>query len=234
MKYTVGPYGKFFYFDNCAIGRTIAEGFFWENFYKQWFDALHPLDVVVDVGANIGFFSIYAASKGASVWAFEVSPQVFEVLVRNVDENRALEVRCENRALFDRECELVMNPEWVDVCKGQVTDYEKMENSGGMSLVAGSGEDVYHSRTLDSYELSQCDLIKVDTQGADLRVLVGARETIKKHRPTILVELEPVPARLHGDSEAGMQGFFREMDYDLHCVRYGEYGVQDFVAVPRG
>src|SRR5260370_13720390 len=44
-------------------------------------------DVVIDIGANYGFFSCYAASKGARVYAFEPNPMIFEKLQRNIAAN---------------------------------------------------------------------------------------------------------------------------------------------------
>jgi hypothetical protein len=44
------------------------------------------------------------------------------------------------------------------------------------------------ARTLDSFEFDAVDLIKLDIQGAEYAALVGARETIERHRPVILVE----------------------------------------------
>lgn len=236
MKYTVSPYGKFYYFDNDVIGRTIAEGKFWEDFYKPWFDKLKTGDVFVDVGANIGFFTIYAGLKDVWVWSFEASREVYKLLAANVGTNKVdANVRLENVALYDSQCALVMNSDWLKSVRPDL-DYEKMENSGGLSLVRGSGSSCYWSRTLDSYRLPQLDLLKVDAQGSDVRILVGGRETIKKHRPVVLFEMEPVPARLHGDSEETAMEFFRELDYDVQCVRVGvdAYGEKDFVAVPRG
>lgn len=229
----MGPFGKFYYHDNSQIGKAIAEGKFWEDFYKPWFDLLEPGDVLVDVGANMGFFSIYAAKKGATVWAFEVSPGVFEVMQKNVIENEVEQnVKCENQALFDEPGVLTLNPEWEHSIGGRVTDYDY--HSDGMSLIKGEGGVEFRSRTLDSYGLEKLHLLKIDTQGADLRVLCGAKETINRCRPIILCEMEPIPARLHGDDEVGLMGFFREADYDVMGVRAGMYGVKDFVAVPRG
>ena len=231
-------YGKFFYFAPDAIGQMIASGVFWDAHFRPWLDGLGPDDVFVDVGANIGFFTIYVARRGAKVYSFEASPEVFDLLDRNVALNGLRErVLLENGALYDKAGELTLNPEWNDWPKlenGRV-DYEHHSNSGGMSLVPGNGGPYrIKAETLDSYRLSKCSLIKSDVQGADLRVLVGAEKTIEEFRPVVLFEMEPIPARLHGDSIEKAMQFFEGKDYTVICVNSGGYGQKDFVAVPRG
>lgn len=230
------PHGKYFYFAPDDIGKEVASGKFWNVHYRPWIDCLGSDDVMVDVGANIGFFTIYPALRGVWVWAFEPSPECFDLLRRNVEMNEVeLNVRLENVALYDREVEMSLNPEWNDWPKlgdGRV-DYEHHTNSGGMSLVPGESK-IYKicSRTLDSYELMKCSLIKTDTQGADLRVLVGARKTIQKYRPVICFEIEPMPARLHGDSVESYMRFFQEMNYSVVEVSRGASNI-DYVAEPK-
>jgi FkbM family methyltransferase len=64
---------------------------FWETWYSRDYDVpgcpLRSGDVVIDIGANQGFFSCYAASKGASVYAFEPFPESFERLRNNIERN---------------------------------------------------------------------------------------------------------------------------------------------------
>jgi FkbM family methyltransferase len=186
-------HGWFYYFAPDVIGKTIASGLFWDMHFRPYIDQLKDGDVFVDVGSNIGFFSIYCGKKGCEVYSFECSKQVFDLLERNVELNNLQDkVKVFNFPLYDSEIKMQLNPEW------SMVDYEQSENSGGMSLVPGD-DGFCISKTLDSFNLTKVNLIKVDTQGADLRVLVGARKTIQRCRPIVLFEIEPIPARLHGD-----------------------------------
>jgi len=49
-------------------------------------------------------------------------------------------------------------------------------------------------RTIDSFEFDAVDLIKLDIQGAEYAAVVGARETIQRHRPVIMLEQKPFNA----------------------------------------
>ena len=51
------------------------------------------------------------------------------------------------------------------------------------------------ARTLDSFEFASVGLIKLDIQGAEYSALIGARETILRHRPVLLIEEKPFNAQ---------------------------------------
>lgn len=59
-------------------------------------------------------------------------------------------------------------------------------NSGAWEL--GPGEDIGIT-TLDNYELQDIDLLKIDVQGYELKVLQGAKETLRGNKPVVIVEV---------------------------------------------
>lgn len=86
---------------------------FGEIWYRRYYDVVGcPLrkdDVVVDVGANHGFFTCYAAQRGARVYAFEPNPKTFEFLRENIARNGfadRVNAQCTAVADFDGETEL--------------------------------------------------------------------------------------------------------------------------------
>lgn len=235
MAFASTQFGRFFYFQPDAIGQRIASGEFHDRHLKPYLDSLHSGDTFVDVGANIGFLTVYVASRGARVEAFEPAVEVASLLERNVAENNLAGLTTVHRvALYDEEVSLRVNPEWTDYRKradGGI-DWELSPNSGGLSLVRGAG--CYKSRTLDSFKFEKMTLLKVDTQGADLRVLVGAKETIKRTRPVICFEFEPSCSgrNASGDSLDDFFVFLNEFGYDVSKIASG-MTAEDFVAVPK-
>lgn len=228
-------FGKFFYFAPDSIGQHIAQGKFWDAHLRPWMDRLTSASVFVDIGSNIGFFTIYCALKDAEVWSFEPSPEVFDLLRRNVELNGVgKKVRLENVALYDSERELKLHPDWHDwpsLPDGKV-DYERHGNSGGLSLVPGSGGPyTFTSKTLDSYLLGHCDLVKMDAQGAEFAILHGAYGTIEKHRPVVLFEYEPPRSDIVPFSE--FQKFFDGLNYKVDCIG-GDGNWLDYAAIPQG
>jgi FkbM family methyltransferase len=128
---------------------------------------------VIDIGANQGFYSLYAASQGASVYAFEPCVDNFEILKWNVAKN-GLEGRVK---LFN---------EAVAAKKGEVKLFIGLDRAGGiMSRTAsirnsnrGGKEAVSHSvrattldSILDDLQIEKCDLLKIDCEGAEYEIL---------------------------------------------------------------
>jgi len=232
-------YGKFFYFEPDAIGRRIAAGEFFDVHIKLFIDALKPGQVFVDVGANIGFLSIYAATRGLVVHAFEPALDVFMLLSRNLKLNfpEGAEVNVYMEALYDSNTFLKINPRWTDYVtysSGEI-DWEHSPNSGGLSLVPttdGNDNAYVRASTLDEMQIARVDLLKVDTQGSDLRVLKGAENTIEACRPTIIFEYEPDPGtgkNASGDSIEDFFEFLSKYEYVVQCIHRG-MTASDYVA----
>jgi FkbM family methyltransferase len=90
---------------------------FADTWYHRDYDVagcpLRKEDVVVDVGANHGFFTCYAAQRGAHVYAFEPNPKTFELLMENVVRNGfadRVNAQCTAVADFDGETDLQCYP----------------------------------------------------------------------------------------------------------------------------
>jgi FkbM family methyltransferase len=74
-----------------------------ENVYLQEGISISPGDVVIDVGANIGVFTLYAAERGAHVYSYEPVAPTYAVLTQNVESHGLLDkVRTHNVGLSDR------------------------------------------------------------------------------------------------------------------------------------
>lgn len=240
MKLIETEWGKFKVFNCDNLAASFAHGTY-ETFCRPWFDQLKAGDVFVDVGACYGFYSIFAASRGCEVHAFEPSPEIFPLLQENVALNGA-KVNLYPVPLYDKEVSMTLSKWWLEnpasrlhmSPKGTVV-FEKMPNCGGFQVEPGEkppANTTYQvmARTLDSYGLEGVRLLKVDAQGCDLRVLYGARETIKRCRPALLFELEFAAAKLHGDTEESCLDFVREIGYEskvLFDVRYKQFVAEE-------
>ncbi len=237
MKRAQTEWGDFTYFDADFIGARIASGQFWEEHLRPFLDEMGPGKVFVDAGANIGFFSVYCGLKGAEVHAFEACPEVAHLLLHNVQENKLTNIHVHEQALFDVACELAIMPDhdgWggYPVLPNGRIDFEKMGNAGalGLSPLQEGDDRPYRmlALPLDYFDIQDVSLLKVDVQGADLRVLRGARQTIEQCKPTILFEYEPAPSKLLGNPFEDYQTFFESIEYRMDHIHAG-----DFVARPR-
>jgi FkbM family methyltransferase len=149
-------------------------------------------DVVIDVGANHGFFACYAASKGARVYAFEPSPIVFQRLEQNIAAN-GFESRITARpwAISERTGE------------AQLLRTEKM--GGGMSTIVpefarGSGLPVVEQLTvpcytlsdlLETFRLSTVRVCKIDAEGSEVAILTGVQAAHRTCLQSMVMEYHP-------------------------------------------
>jgi FkbM family methyltransferase len=135
----------------------------------------------LDVGANVGIFACDFAHRFEEVVAFEPVPATRDCLAANAPRN----VRIEPYAISDQDGLLNMyqtpssGASFVCSHPDVTTPFDELDADKIVEVEA---------RTIDSFEFDAVDLIKLDIQGAEYPALVGARETILRHRPVVMVE----------------------------------------------
>ena len=172
-----------------------------EAFQLQLFKAaLQPGMVVADVGAYLGHYTLLAARQvGAQgrVYAFEPDPRGYSYLRRNVEQNgfgdRVVAV---NKAVTDR--------------VGATAFYVDALDSRGSSAVyrrLWSRKIEVESLSLDAFFAAgpAPDIIKLDVEGGEVRVLEGMVQTIKAGHPGLILFAEHYPQGLHGAGTSGEQ-----------------------------
>jgi FkbM family methyltransferase len=172
-----------------------------------------PGDVVADVGANIGFYSgVLAQRVGStgSVHAFEPNPATHAWLAAHVRDNRLSNVRCHALALADVEQELTLNE-----FGGSDSGKASLRPDGAGQVIAGPVVDV---RSLDGWFAQSgergIDLIKVDVEGYEPEMLLGAARTIREFLPIICLEWSPGWHRGREDKATAARKLLRELGYD--------------------
>jgi len=127
--------------------------------------------VAVDIGAHVGLWSYWMARDFATLHAFEPKAEHRACWVENVPPRGG--VACYPVALGAEARRVGLQTETVA--------------SSGNTWVRLDGSDV-EMRTLDSFQLPDVDFIKIDCEGYEYAVLTGARETLERCRPTLIVE----------------------------------------------
>lgn len=185
--------------------------------------------VIVDVGAYIGLYSLAAAltNPKARVVAFEPLPPVYERLVANVAENRAVRVECVPSAVGERpgtaEFFRVAAP---GLPSSSSLSFEFM--SGYDSLVRSPVEVVTLDAFCDEHGIDGVDLIKVDTESTEPAVLRGMPKVLERDRPAILCEVLPG----HG-VEGDLEAILRPLGYSFYLLEArGPKRMESIVANP--
>ena len=149
---------------------------------------LLPGNVGIDIGANWGIHTLLMAqqvSPHGYVCAFEPFPEAFRELEGNIGLNSFTHVRCWPVAVGD--------------VNGELSFYKGDSSSTGHLLKSSSDHNakgrelIVQSCRLDDIpeiaQLNRLDLIKIDVEGAESRVLDGAKETLNRFRPVLIIEL---------------------------------------------
>jgi FkbM family methyltransferase len=147
--------------------------------------------VFIDIGANVGFFSLLSSYTFDNVISFEPTPRTNKSLKDNIKLNKIKNIQVYDCALSDT--------------KGEMTLYENPYNAGGNSLTKVAGETIAKSgrddwgkhevdvktldEILDKNNQEAISLIKIDVEGHEAEVLKGSQNTLSKYRPIIFAEI---------------------------------------------
>ena len=172
------------------------------NYEQDQFNEVMPhvsnRDVALDIGAHVGIWSMRLAQNFKRVIAFEPVPKHIECWKKNMSNFISEQSEWGNISTLET------------VALGHENGTATMKvpnttNTGMASLVHESNQKTgdrwvqpewetfpniqVKTKTLDSYEFHQLDFIKIDVEWFELRVLQGAENTIRKHKPIIYIEM---------------------------------------------
>ena len=205
-----------------TLTRAVIRRGDWEATITELFARLLSVgDLVIDVGANFGHYTMVAANRigeDGIVIAFEPHPHVFSQL----QENAALLPKKNYR----------LEPLLLGAEAGEITLHASLSNPGGHSVAVAnmrlSGEqltvrmvsldDFLHASGVDR----PVSFIKIDAEGYEGRVIDGAMRTIASHKPVLFLQLTPDQLRNVGDSHERVLRLFDELGYVAIVLRDSE------------
>jgi FkbM family methyltransferase len=203
-------HGYMLYNPNDLIGKILeTQGEFSGSEILLLRQLLKPGNVVIDVGANIGTHTLsMAAMVQPNGFVFSLEPQriTFEFLSANILLNNLINVFPLHAAAGDKPGEILV----------PVVDPNITSNAGSFAIEGHKFGDDVRVITLDSLSLAQCNLIKVDVEGMEIKVLEGARQIIKQHRPILLIENN------YQENSERLITMIKEMNYSLYWF-FSEY-----------
>jgi FkbM family methyltransferase len=177
---------------------------------------LKPGDVFLDIGANVGFFTLQAAKtvgRGGKVYAFEPAPKAREALGRNLQLNGITNVTAFAVGLSDG--------------AGRASLFLDAKNNSGASALhrsPHSGEAV--EVELDSYDrfanqngLPMPALVKIDVEGAEVKVLRGMQALLSRpDRPPVILEVSEWSLKQMGASKDELYDLMLAHGYKAHLI----------------
>jgi FkbM family methyltransferase len=192
---------QIFFFGRYEVEKL--QTFYWQNNIKE-------NQVILDIGANVGYYSLMAAKRNrhGTVYAFEPISKTFNRLQENISLNRFANIKPFNLAVADSDKSL----------KFFVGD-EKNTGTSSITLHQNFNGELQTVRaiTIDEFvvkeKISHIDYIKIDVEGAEMKVLRGMKKTLQQLNPTVLIELLDEKLLPAGSSVKEVYLFFAELAY---------------------
>lgn len=130
----------------------------------------------IDVGANVGTHTLFMSNIFSKVYSFEPNIRTFKLLNLNCSDKKNIEI--------------------YNYAVGKYSGVQKLFinkiNQGASSLINTNRHDIIENiniKNLDSFLLKNIGVLKIDAEGAELDVLIGAKNLIEKEIPIILIEI---------------------------------------------
>jgi len=172
---------------------------------------------VLDIGANQGFFSLLAASRGARVFAYEPLPETFEVLRMNIEANGLVaQIVAYNEAIAARDgrCQAFVPTSDKLIASGSVTldqsIADKLTDLVSATLTIAAVHSVSLKTALGRVQQSRIDLLKFDCEGSEL-------EAIKATPPELFEDVQAVVMETHGAyAEMELYQLLQRLGFSIH------------------
>jgi FkbM family methyltransferase len=214
-----------------VLGPALLLNGLWETEITKWFqDTLRPGHIFVDVGANVGYYTLLGSQlvgDGGHVFAIEAHPRMMELLHRNVIVNGRYNVETWHRAAWSRSETLKFHVRRHFIgnsSAGSLSDHGKE--------LLDDDEDIVEVQavTLDEIlaESPRVDLIKVDVEGAELQVMTGLARTFSSNPDiTVMFEWSPGQIEMVGDEPRALLDLMRKHGFNFRLMERALAPVSD-------
>jgi FkbM family methyltransferase len=200
-----------------AVSGAVAFGTF-EPYETELFrKAILPGMTVIDIGANIGYYTVIAArlvGEKGSVIAYEPAPENFGILQKTIEANDFRNVAAHQIAIADK--------------KGQLNLHLYESNKGKHSLVKDAQDArgfttsiAVQTTALDEFlaekNIAEVDVVKMDIEGAESIAMIGMSKTLKKTK-MLFLEFTPSAIKKAGHDPLEVLANLREKGFTLHSI----------------
>jgi FkbM family methyltransferase len=186
---------------------------------------ISPSDTVFDIGANAGLLSLPIAKHivpNGTVYSFEPDPELYVQLCENIELNNLQNIIVEQSALQD-DASLKI----IKLHKRRAIHDDGRTNFG-LSTIQNNVEYVVGSHfvpttTIDNFviskNISNINLIKIDVEGAEFKVMNGARNSIRNFHPIIVYEFSREIDKLtHTTNTKNCFEFIKQQEYSQYVI----------------
>jgi FkbM family methyltransferase len=176
--------------------------------------------VIIDVGANIGAMTLQFAKKWtqSTVYALEPTDMAYDKLLHNLALNPDLAKRIKPCRVLAADSSLALS-----VCRSAYASWKVTGGNKGACHPVHGGErqsiSPVEQLSLDDFcqknAISALDLIKIDTDGGELKILKGSRQLLARHRPVLIFEAGDYLMKEHHTTFYDYYDFLKTFGYVL-------------------
>lgn len=208
-----------------SVAKKVVPGMYWARKIRQFQEHFSEVEMrllpylckkdktSIDIGAAGGVFIANLLGLSKNVIGFEPIPEdaaVIESMIESTNSNAIIE----RVALSDKTGEAILKMIVND--SGRSTIEESNDLSDDATEKKGIRVPI---RRLDDYNYDNIGFIKIDVEGHELSVLHGARETIRKNLPALLIEIED---RHKPNATQLVPDFLKELGYHAYFIHEGK------------
>jgi FkbM family methyltransferase len=172
--------------------------------------------VIYDIGAHIGLYSLFAAKYKIApkfIYCWEPEPHIFNRLKENINLNQIKTILPFSTALGSENGVVEMSTESEEF--GISVPSFAIKSSTSIPVRVVRGDDWVLEK-----KLFPPSIIKIDVEGYEFNVIRGLRETIKKSKPIIFLEVHPFLIKNLGFTGEQILDFLKEMGYKINFFSY--------------
>ncbi len=199
-----------------GVAPFLLEWGFYEKYETEFFKRLIKKGmVVVDIGANIGYYTLLAArlvGEEGKVFAFEPEPYNYRLLCKNIEVNGYRNVIPKRKAVFSKtvKTELFLDKRNLG---GHSLSEANVDNGTSITIEATSLDDYFKNTD------HKIDVIKIDVQGSEMKVFEGMANTINQNdHVKIITEFWPRGLQNSGSSPTGFLNKLIDFGFTLYQI----------------
>ena len=214
------------------LSRSIVYDKIWEpETTKLIKKIIHEGDVGIDLGANIGYFTILMANlvgTSGKIFSFEPAPQNFEILQKNIKQNHLENVISEQSAIGDIDGKIKLylsntNAGWHKVFPTQFVDYEVSDKNIDVKICSLDKEFID----------KKIDFIKMDIEGYEWNAIKGGKKILEEnHDVKLIFEFFPMALRANNVKPDTVLTYLLDIGFHIYAIdenmRLLDFSIDDF------
>jgi FkbM family methyltransferase len=177
---------------------------------------------VIDVGANVGYFSLFMLSnnRNAQILAFEPMPMNYQLLKKYRDENSHLNFIPVNKAVSQRNETITLSYDARDSYTTSAGIFNGDKELDRMEVSATTLADI-----IDNYKLDKIDFLKLDCEGSEYPIVYNAPASILQKISAMAIETHP--GKAERENKDSLASYLRQHGFEIRTHRDIIWGWRD-------